>query len=479
MTNATSAPSDGLSAPGLRSALLAACVAQFLLPFMVGGLTPLLPALGKDLNASAMHLGLVGAVYALSLAVFHLLAGRIGDIIGRRRLFLTGIGLFVAMSTALPFSPSITVFLALRFMQAVGTACMNTSVLAILVACAPPAIRGRVLGISSIGIFAGISCGPPIGGFIATQLSWHWLFWMMLPLGLVALCLVAFNIRNEWVHAADAPFDWVGAFCWLFAMSGLACGATWILAGPWAWGLLAFGALSLGVFLLAEQRTAKKGRCPVLDMEIVFHNRPFLLNSAISFICNCTILGEVFLLGLYAQFGQGLTMQQAGFMLSIQPVIQLVLAPVAGRLADRCGAAKVAAGGVFVCGMGMLAASFLDMGSPVIHTAACLVVVGSGLAFFGAPNTSAVFGSVDEAHLSQASGVVGTVRTMGMLASMVIVSLSMNAFLGSEAAGPHNARQFLAAMHTDFTVFSLLAATALLLSALLLWRYPAKPNASR
>ncbi len=479
MKKFSSAPSDDLSAPGLRSALLAACVAQFLLPFMVGGLTPLLPALGKDLNASAMQLGFVGAVYALSLAIFHLLAGRIGDIVGRRRLFLFGIGLFVAMSTALPFSPSITVFLTLRFMQAVGTACMNTSILAILVACAPPSIRGQVLGISSIGLFAGISCGPPIGGFIATQLSWHWIFWMMMPLGLLALCLVAFNIRSEWVHALDSPFDWTGSLCWLFAMSGLACGATWILAGAWAWGLMAFGALSLGVFLFAERRTSKRGRCPVLDMEIIFHNRPFLLNSAISFICNCTIMGEVFLLGLYAQFGQGLTMQQAGFMLSIQPIIQLVLAPIAGRIADRCGAAKVATAGVLVCGSGMFAATFLTLQSSVIHTAACLVVVGLGLAFFGAPNTSAVFGSVDEAHLSQASGVVGTVRTMGLLTSMVIFSLSMNAFLGKEAAGPHNAEKFLAAMHADFITFSLLAAAALLLSAHLLWRYPVKPYASR
>ncbi len=469
MDNCPISSSKEVPSASLRSALLAACVAQFLLPFMVGGLTPLLPALGKDLNAGAMELGLVGAVYALSLAVFHLLAGRIGDMVGRRRLFLFGLGMFVLMSTALPFAPNMWTFLVLRFAQAIGTAVMNTSILAILVVCAPPSMRGRVLGISTIGVFAGISCGPAIGGFIATNLSWHWLFWMILPPGLVAWCLVAFSIREEWTSAPEAPFDWAGSLCWLIAMSGLACGATWILSGLWAWGLLAGGLLFTGLFLLAERNISKRGGFPLLDLELIFHNRSFLLNSLISLICNSTILGEIFLIGLYVQFGQGLDMQQAGFILSVQPIIQLVLAPIAGRISDRLGATRVATAGLCVCGIALCTGIGLEIGASLWHTAACLALMGAGLAFFGAPNTSAVLGSVDAAHLSQASGVVGTVRTMGMMGSMVIVTLSMNAFLGQDAVGEHNVHLFLSAMHIDFTAFLALNVLAILLSLFLLF----------
>ncbi|MFR1533510.1 MAG: MFS transporter [Bilophila wadsworthia] len=117
----------------LRTVIIAVGAAQFMLPFMLSGAGPLLPAIGRDLHASAMQLSLINAAYTLSLAIFHLVAGRVGDMVGRKRLFLSGLSLFVVMSALLPFVTNIWLFLCCRFVQAMGTAIMNTCALAILV----------------------------------------------------------------------------------------------------------------------------------------------------------------------------------------------------------------------------------------------------------------------------------------------------------------------------------------------------------
>lgn len=460
------------STPELRAVVIAAGVAQFLLPFMVSGLTPMLPAIGTDLSAGAMELGLVGAVYSLSLAIFHLLAGRMGDIIGRRRLFMTGLSIFLCMAALLPFSPNMTIFLCLRFTQAVGTAMMNTSVLAILVACAPPAVRGRLIGIATIGVFAGISCGPAIGGFVASTLGWKWLFWGVVPIGLVAWGLMAFTVKDEWTSHPDSPYDWRGAACWFFGMTGLVCGITWIRNGAWAWLMMAAGILFFVLFFRAEWRVLRQGGMPVLDLNMVAHNRQFLFNGLISLINYSTVLGQVFLFSLYAQFAQGLSMMQAGILLSIQPLAQLILAPVAGRLGDRHGPVPVATAGLVLCGIGLFIAGFLGLDSPVWITACCLGFIGIGLGFFGAPNTSAIMGSVQGAYLSQASGIVGTMRTMGMMTSLVTVSLTMNIYFGDGAVSQDNVELFIKAMRWDFSIFSLLNCIALVLS----WRLLRRPR---
>lgn len=452
------------SDPVLRSVVIAVASAQFLLPFMMAGITPLLPAIGKDLNAGAMELGLVGAVYALSLAIFHLVSARVGDMIGRRKLFLTGLAIFLIVSLIIPFSPNMPVFLLFRFIQATGTAMMNTCALSILIACAPAHMRGRVLGVTSIGIFAGISCGPTVGGFIATYLSWHWLFVSVVPVGFVAFLLMALTVKQDWTDNPDAPFDWAGTFCFALGISALCFGATFLLEGTWAKVLLGVGVAFLALFVWVERRA----NTPILDVDFVFHNVPFAGNMAVSLLNYTTSLGMLFYVSLYLQFMLGMDMSHTGLMLTAQPVMQLTLAPFAGRAADKFGPTRVAMIGLLLCGISMTLTSFMADRAETWYVIAILMFNGSGLALFGAPNTSAIMASVDKKHLGQASGVVGTVRTMGMLASMVIVSLTMNIFLGHDAVHAGNVDQFMLAMRADFLLFNVLNVMAIVLCVWLL-----------
>ena len=207
---------------------------------------PLLPAIGRDLHASAMQLSLINAAYTLSLAIFHLVAGRVGDMVGRKRLFLSGLSLFVVMSALLPFVTNIWLFLCCRFVQAMGTAIMNTCALAILVSCAPPEQLGRVLRLTSIGVYSGLSLGPGLSGLLGTALGWQFLFFSVVPIGIIAWLLMYCNVRCDWKDAPDDPFDWRGSLFYTLAVSLLSIGAIWLFSGAWAGVLFALGWCSSG-----------------------------------------------------------------------------------------------------------------------------------------------------------------------------------------------------------------------------------------
>ena len=178
------------------------------MPFMLAGVNAALPPLGESLHASARQLGLVGAFYSLGLAVFQLASGSLGDICGRRRVWLWGVGVFALAGALLGFVESTPLFLGLRFVQGVGGAMFNASGLALLASAAPPEKRAVYLGISGAAVYAGIACGPPVAGVIAGWLGWRWLFWGNALASAGAFLLMKYCVRLEWRTARGQPFDW-------------------------------------------------------------------------------------------------------------------------------------------------------------------------------------------------------------------------------------------------------------------------------
>lgn len=453
------------SDPVLRSVLLSVTTAQFLTPFMMAGITPLLPAIGRDLNGGAVELGLVSGVYGLSLATFHLISARLGDMVGRRKLFMIGLVFFLIITTILPFSPNMPIFLALRFVQAAGVAMMGTSSLSILVACAPPSARGRVIGLSTVGTFAGISCGPFLGGLIGTYLDWRWMFFLVLPFGVMSLILMARKVKQDWTDNPEAPFDWRGAICYAFGISALSFGTTWLIDGWWAAGLLVVGLIFLYIFVRGEC----KSPMPILDVRFIASHPIFAGNVLTSLISYSTVMGVTFYFSFYLQFMLGLDMRGAGVILTAQPALQLICSPIAGRLADRFGPLHVSICGLILCGIALGLGTAMPDRADTWYVICLLGMVGMGLGLFAAPNTAAIMASVDRAHLGQASGLVGTVRTLGMLVSMVLVTLTMNAFLGSDPVHSGNLNEFMLAMRTDLMIFNVLNLVAILLTLWLLY----------
>jgi MFS family permease len=440
-----------MPAASLRSIIFAVASGQFFLPFLMAGVMPILPAIGRDMQASAVELSLIGATYSLSLAIFHLIAGRIGDIIGRKRLFLIGFGLLIAMTGLMAAAPNIPSLLGLRFVQAAGTGIMNTTALAILVSSTPPAMRGRVLSLSSLGLYLGISLSPPISGLIASTLGWRWMFGLLVPLALPAWMMMAFTVKGEWHEAPDEPFDWLGCAIYAASVAMLAIGATWASLFWWSWPLIGAGLLGLCLFARVETRCAR----PLVDIGFTLRNRALPLGLLSTFINFGSTFGGLFYFSMYVQHIHGMSPYEAGIFLGIQPVAQLALAPLAGRLSDTYGAERIATLGIGLCGTGLLLAAQIDLGTSLYWVAAILVVAGCGMALFGPPNTVAIMSSVDAAHLSQTSGLVGSVRTLGILFNMVLVSMIMLAYLGHNTITVANAPVFVEAMHRNFVLLGL------------------------
>ncbi len=210
-SNNTPQTVQSMSESSAKSAILfSICMAHFLNPFMMSAVGVALPVMGREFDASALQLGLVETVFMLSMVTFLLAVGRFGDLYGRKRIFQYGLLTFACAGGLISLSGSIEMVIALRFFQGIGGAMVNATTMAILVAAFPPEQRGKALGIAIASVYAGISCGPFIGGFLIEYLGWRSIFFLMLPFGLTTWLVTRIKIEEEWADAKGESFDWRG-----------------------------------------------------------------------------------------------------------------------------------------------------------------------------------------------------------------------------------------------------------------------------
>jgi len=433
-----------------RSAtLFVVCTAHFLMPFMMSAVGVALPTIGRELHASALQLGLVETVYVLSASIFLLAMGRLGDIYGRRRVFLSGLMVFTTMGGLLSQSSSIEMLILLRFLQGMGGAMVMATTMAIVVSVFPTEERGKALGIAIASVYAGISCGPFIGGHLVTTLGWRWLFYLAIPLGLIAITATVLKLRGEWADAKGEPFDWPGSLIYAAGILLLVSGASQLKQGLWAALLVATGIAVLVLFIRFESRC----RYPVLNITLLRDNRVFALSNLAALFNYAATFGVTFFLSLYLQYVQGMSASQAGSLLIVQPIVQTLLSPLCGRLADRYPAARVASAGMLLCAVGLAFAAGLGAGVPLTRVVTVLVLLGTGFALFSSPNVSVIMGSVAPRFLGVASGLNSTMRTMGMVASMTVITLVFSMLMGGQAVTAATLPAFLHSMRLCLLVF--------------------------
>lgn len=433
--------------------LFVVCSALFLMPFMLSAVAVALPTIGRTLQASALQVGLVETVYILSVAVFLLPMGRFGDVFGRRRVFIWGIFFFTGATALIALSGSIEMLIGWRILQGIGSAMVNASSLAIVVSVFPAEKRGRMLGIAIATVYAGISCGPPIGGFLTSYFGWRAVFVPGVVLGLLSWLLTLTRMRTEWHEAAGEPFDWRGSLIYALAVAGITLGGSRLGAGGWAVAVLLAGLVCVGLFVVFERRCPH----PVLDIRLLTGNRVFALSNVAAFINYGSTFGVVFFLSLYLQYVKGLSPKDAGLLLMVQPLVQMLLAPVGGRLADRFPAARVATVGMTLCCGGLLLAATIGRATPLAVVVGALLLLGLGYAFFSTPNTSVIMGCLDKRYLGVASGLTGTMRSLGMTFSMVVVTLSFSLFMDGHAVSASTIPAFMRSMQSDMLLFCALS----------------------
>ena len=436
-----------------RALLLSVCVAQFVLPFMMAGVNAVLPPIGESTAASARELSLLTTFYALGLAIFQLTSGRMGDVWGRRRIFLLGMSIFSVTGAVLGCLNDIHIMQGLRFVQGAGAAMFNASGLAILAAAAPPGMRGQYLGLSGAAVYAGIACGPPVAGLVAGFVGWRWLFWGNALAGVMAWCLMRFTVRAEWYEGKGEPFDWRGGLMYGSGMAALTLGSTALQTSPGAgWSLLGLGLFLMVLYVRLELRTDY----PLLDVRLLVKNKVFGLSSLAAFVNYASSFGMLFFFSLYLQVVRGLDVREAGLFLALQFVVQAATTPWAGRLSDRKGPELVSAIGIGLCGLGLCACVLLGRDTPLWYLMVAQVMLGLGISLFAMPNTNVILDSAGPGHLGQAAGLTGAVRTGGGLFNMVIISSTLGFYLGNQPVTAETIEPFLYSMRVDLLFFGLL-----------------------
>ncbi|MBN1957248.1 MAG: MFS transporter [Desulfuromonadales bacterium] len=429
--------------------LFAVCMAHFMMPFMMSAVGISLPTMGREFSATALQLGLVETTYVLSASIFLLTMGRFGDIHGRRKIFQRGLLVFAVTGGLISQAWSIEVVILLRFLQGLGGSMVMATTMAMVVSAFPEKERGKALGIAIASVYAGISCGPFVGGHMVALWGWRSIFYLIFPLGLLTWLVTRLKIKEEWAGARGEAFDWAGAFCYAAAVFLLVSGVSNLSRGWWAWVLVVASNLGFVLFLRIESCTAH----PILNITLLRDNRVFALSNLAALFNYAATFGVTFFLSLYLQYVKGMGPQQAGTLLIIQPIVQTLFSPFCGRLSDRIPASYVATTGMASCAVGLAVAAQLGAHSSLSMVTALLILLGLGFALFSSPNVSMIMGSVEARHLGVASGMNASMRTLGMMTSMMIITLIFGHLMHGQQVTAETQQAFLTSMRSSLLIF--------------------------
>lgn len=394
-----------------------------------------LPSVGRDFHAEVSGLQWTISAYTVVMASLLMFSGSIADRFGRRRTFVTGLTVFSVGSLLCSLAPSVGLLVASRVLQAVGGSMMNPVAMSIITnTFTDPRERAQAVGVWGAVFGISLALGPIVGGALVSTLGWRSIFWMNIPLGLIAIALAL-----RFVPESRAPrprrFDPVGQLLVILLLAGLTYG---IIEAP---GRGWFSAIILATFtvaalaLAALLRYEPRREDPLLDLRF-FRSVPFTAAIVISVAAFAAFGGFLFLNTLYLQDVRDLSPVQAGLATVPMAVTTMVASPLSGRIVGRRGARLplVAAGIAFVTACAMLIG--IDPSTPYGQLIAAYVIFGLGFGLVNAPITNAAVSGMPRAQAGVASAIATTSRQFGQTLGVAVVGALVTSRLdGSVHAG--------------------------------------------
>jgi EmrB/QacA subfamily drug resistance transporter len=390
----------------------AMCFALFMLMLDNTIVNVALPSIQRDLHATLSALEWTVNAYTLTFAVLMVTGGRLGDIFGRRRMFLFGVAVFGLSSLAIGFAPSDTTLVAFRAIQGIGAAFMMPATLSIITQAFPAHQRG-----TAIGTWAGVSAlalaiGPVVGGFLTQQVSWRAIFFINPPIALVTVAVTLFAARESRDETVSRKVDLPGIASITVGLTALVLAL--VEGNAWHWnsarviGLLAVAVLALCAFVVTERRSAS----PMVDFQF-FRSRTFLGANVVAFIVSFAMLAQFFFLALYMQNILHYSPLQTGLRFLPATLVIIVMGPLAGRLTDRVGSRLPMTVGMLVVALALGIQSRLT-----VHTGYGLllpgfILMGLGMGMVMSPMSTAAMNAVDRTKAGVASGVLSMSRMVG------------------------------------------------------------------
>ena len=389
-----------------------------------------LPSIQSDLNIGISELEWVFNGYALTFGVLMLTGGKLADLLGRRRIFIVGLVIFTVASLFCGLATSAGWLIGARVLQGAGSALMNPATLSIITATFPPRQRGM-----AIGIWAGVSAmalaiGPLVGGLITEHWSWNWIFFINVPIGILAIIVTRLVVDESRDTSAEQRLDLPGLLSSgiaLFALPyGLIEANTYGWSSPRILGLFAVAAIGFAAFILLEMHQ----RAPMLDLSL-FKNGTFAGANSVMLLVGLAMFGVFFYNSLFIQNILGWSAVQTGASFLPMTVLIILVAPFAGKYSDRVGSRWLMGGGMILLATSLLIFSRLNETSNFWDVLPGLLVGGFGMAIVMTPTTAAAMGSVPIDKAGVGSAVLNSMRQVGGALGIAV----MGAIIAAYATG--------------------------------------------
>jgi EmrB/QacA subfamily drug resistance transporter len=387
-----------------------------------------LPTISDHLKASVHATAWVTISYLLVITALLLIFGRLSDLFGQRLIFAGGLLVFAAGSGLCALSANIEELVLFRSLQGIGAAMIVSNTSAIVTNAFPSEQRGTALGIIGGVVSIGLMSGPPLGGFIIHYLGWHYIFLVNVPLGLAAVILTL-KILPE--HKSDEkarlfhPFDpilWIAGILSLVMAFSASGDSSQIIRDIFIF--IALSAALMAIFIIRQKRS----RSPLFN-PLFLKNGIFVFASIAGFFSNMAMIALTFMLPYLLEHTFGKTPLDSGAILVTIPATIVIFSPLAGYLSDKFGQRPVSSLGLLISTSSIISMLFINPDVPMWKIIMALIAFGIGIGVFGSPNNSALMGSVDIKDRGSAGGVLATVRNLGMVSGLGIISIIYNAGL--------------------------------------------------
>ena len=409
--------------------LLICTILNFIAVFASNAVNIIIPTVAAEFHMSNIVQNWITIIFFLVMAMLSIPAGQISGKYGLKKVTIITSALFIIISIINVFVTSSEQFLFCRLVLGLILAFINVTSMAMVVSAFDPQERGKALGLNITGVYVGLSLSPFLGGVLNYQLGWRSVILFAVPLLIVIIALLL-RIDDEWVTFEGIPIDIKGSVAYGIGIALFIYGFT-ILNETLGVILTVVGIMILIVFALIELRQEH----PVFDIKFL-KNREFLSANLASLCAYLATFAVTTILNYHLQYIKGFDSQTAGIILLVAPVCQVILAPIAGRLADKHIPQILAAIGMALGTISLVLFSTLSFETSFEFVIVSMIIYGVGFGLFSPPNTSVIMGSVPPKDTSVASASVSTVRTVGQAMSMGILTLIFAFVMGNVAIVP-------------------------------------------
>ncbi len=382
------------------------------------------PQIAVTFEADSVLTSWLANAFLLASLFSQLPAGRLADIVGRRRVYLGGLMLYLCGGVLCSVATDIYSLLGFRVLQGIGSSCVFATGMAALYDVFPREKRGMAGGTLIAGIYLGLTFGPLVGGFVSEYFGWRMVFLVPVPLGLLVFALMTSTLTGTPAQRPDAKFDYLGALLCVVWASAFVFGMT-RLPSYLAAVMIFIGVSAFIIFVRLQLRSPQ----PLLRVRIFAENRMFASSLVVAFLMYTCTAASMFVLSFYLQLVLEFTPKYAGVVLVVPAIFMAIFARPAGRLSDRIEPRFLCSSGMLVSALGFSCLVLTDAQSSIYQVVLGTSLMGLGFVFFSSPNNNAILGGVPAHDLSAAAACANMARDFGNVIGLAVVAISFSLFL--------------------------------------------------